>query len=152
MFPLSAGQTGSGSCSSSRSTPLTLNSLPPRRQRVMSEPWPTIPDRRRFEKAWRGRSSLEEGRDEDWGGVADQGGGDERTSRLREEMWRYQGGSLPRISQSLVSLTDSSHMAHRKPITPEGLRLPPRGEPPPNHLRRNTLPSLQVTPPSSGAV
>lgn len=160
MFPLPAGQRGSDSCCSSRLTPLTLNSRPPRRQRVLSEPWPTIPDQAggRFEETWRRRRSpVAEGGDEKWGGVGHQGGGDERTSRLGSETWRFQRGSLPRISQSLVSLTDPSHMtfgslAHRKCLTPGGLRLAPRGESPPTHLRRNTLPSLQVTPSSSDVV
>lgn len=160
-----------GSSGSGESTPLSLHSSPPPRQRVLSEPWLAIHNlarlNRAYEEALRERSPHEEEGSEDArkerGGRGDAGGEDERThfnnSRMEEERRRGREEFLPRISQSLVSLTDmnlsqvtSTRSVPRKCSTPGGPtftpksdNLPPCGSPP-SHLRRNTLPSLQVIP------
>lgn len=170
---LPAGKRGSSSSGGGiESTPLSLHSSPPPRQRVLSEPWLAIHNlarlNRAYEEASRGRSPHEEGGSEDArkerGGRGDKGGEDERThfndSGMEEGRRWSREELLPRISQSLISLTDmnlsqvtSTRLVPRKCLTvggpaftPKNNNLPPCGSPP-SSLRRNTLPSLQVIPP-----
>lgn len=161
-----------GSSGGGESTPLSLHSSPPPRQRVLSEPWLAIHNlarlNRAYEEASRERSPHEEGGSEDArkerGGRGDEGGQDERThfndSGMEEERRWSRKEFLPQISQSLISLTDmnlsqvtSTRLVPRKCLTsggptftPKSDNLPPYGSPP-SHHRRNTLPSLQVIPP-----
>lgn len=139
---------------------------------MLSEPWLAIHNLARltqaYEEASRERSPREAGGSEDArkerGGRGDEEGEDERTHfndfGMEEERRRGREEFLPRISQSLISLTDmnlsqvaSTRLVPRKCLTsggptftPKSNNLPPCGSPP-SHLRRNTLPSLQVTPP-----
>lgn len=162
-----AGKRGSGG---SESTAVSLHSSPPPRQRVLSEPWLAIHNlarlNRAYEEALRERSPHEEGGSEDArkerGGGGDEGGEDEHfnDSGMEEERRRCREEFLPRISPSLVSLTDmnlspltSTRSVPRKcftvggpTFTPKSNNLPPCGSPPSHHCR-NTLPSFQVIPP-----
>lgn len=160
-----------GSSGGGKLTPLSLHSSPPPRQRVLSEPWLAIHNlarlNRAYEEASRERSPHEEAGSEDArkerGGGEDEGGEDERTHfndfGIEEERRRCRE-FLPRISRSLVSLTDtnlnpltSTRSVPRKCLTVGGPtftlksnNLPPCGSPPSHHCR-NTLPSFQVIPP-----
>lgn len=155
-----------GSCGgSSESTPPSLHSSPPPRQRVLSEPWLAIHNLARLNRAY--EEASREGGSEDArkerGGGGDEGGEDERThfnDSGMEERRRSREEFLPRISRSLVSLTDmnlspltSTRSVPRKCLTVGGPtftlknnNLPPCGSPPSHHCR-NTLPSFQVVPP-----
>ncbi|XP_037652313.1 ankyrin repeat domain-containing protein 34B isoform X2 [Sebastes umbrosus] len=181
---------GSSSSSSSSTrhpscelSPLSQCSTPPARQRVLSEPWLAIHNlaclNRAYEEGMRESGQREEGDRED------SGRGDEepqfQQSRMEERKEsvvqrrdnRYGGENysscredfLPRLSQSVLSLTEMSssqaspsRLFPKRCLTPGGSTLDnmtlkscadklPACLSPHSQLRRNTLPSVMVVPP-----
>lgn len=170
-------------------SPLNQCNTPPTRKRLCSEPWLTIHSlaclNQVYKEGMRERSSPEEGRREDSmkerGGREDKGREDEEPhfhqfrlekkveSEAQRSDHRYGRENynssyedfLPRLSRSLLSLTETS-LSHSNPrslvpkrcLTPGGAtldkmtakcdKLPAS---PHFHLRRNTLPSVTLTPP-----
>ncbi|XP_075964483.1 uncharacterized protein LOC142968488 [Anarhichas minor] len=184
----SSSGSGSGRHPSCELSPLSQCSTPPPRQRMLSEPWLAIHNlaclNRTYEEGMRERSRQEEGDRED--SRRERGGrGDEEPhchqSRMEERKEsavqrshnRYGGEThnsrgedfLPRLSQSVLSLTEmSSSQATPSRLVP-GRCLTPGGSTsdnmtlrscvvklpaclsPHSPLRRNTLPYLTVVPP-----
>nr|XP_046269179.1 ankyrin repeat domain-containing protein 34B [Scatophagus argus] len=176
------GSSSSSSTSSSRLPSFELS--PPPRQRMLSEPWLAIHNlaclNRAYEEGMRKGSPQEEEDKEDSkrGGRDDEEGEKEEPhlskmeKRMEGEVQRRDnrygaenynsshGDFLPRISQSVLSLTEMSS----SPTTPRRLvprrclasggptsdKTTPRGDKLStchSHLRRNTLPSVTVVPP-----
>ncbi|XP_044023231.1 ankyrin repeat domain-containing protein 34B isoform X2 [Siniperca chuatsi] len=184
---------GSSGGSSSRHpscelSPLSQCSTPPPRQRMLSEPWLAIHNlaclNQAYEEGMRERTLREEGdREDSRGGREDEEGEDEKphfhqsrmeqgTERLvqrrdnrcgRENYSSCHGDFLPRVSQSVFSLTEmSSSQATPRSLVPtrcltsgastldkmtqKSDKLPACLSPH-SQLRRNTLPSVMVVPP-----
>ncbi len=185
-YSLPSGKRGSSSSSSSSRHPscelgpLSQCSTPPPRQRMLSEPWLAIHNlaclNQAYEEGTRERSPQEEGDREDSrsGGREDeephfyQSRMEERTeSAVKRRDNRYGGENynsrhedfLPRVSQSIVSLTEmSSFQATPRRLVPKmggstsdtmTLRSDklPACLSPHSQLRRNTVPSVMVVPP-----
>ncbi|XP_031166080.1 uncharacterized protein LOC116057659 [Sander lucioperca] len=183
----------SSSSSSSRHpscelSPLSQSSTPPPRQRMLSEPWLAIHNlaclNRAYEEGMRERSLWEEGDREDSrrerGGRGDkephfhQSGMEERKESVVQRRDNRCGGEnynsccedfLPRLSQSVLSLTEmspsqttASRLLPKRCLTLGGSTSDnmtlkscvdklPACLSPHSQLRRNTLPSVTVVPP-----
>ncbi|XP_070698530.1 ankyrin repeat domain-containing protein 34B [Pempheris klunzingeri] len=173
---------------------LSQCSTPPPRQRVLSEPWLAIHNlaclNRAYEEGMRERSQQDEGaregeRRRGRGGREDEEGQDEgprfpqprieeRTKSVVQRRDKKYGGEnynswrgdfLPRVSQSVLSLTEtSSSQSTPRRLIPKMCLAPgastsvkmgqnscvdklPACTSPHSQLRRNTLPSVTVVPP-----
>ncbi|XP_045919254.1 ankyrin repeat domain-containing protein 34A [Micropterus dolomieu] len=178
---------GSSSSSSSRHpscelSPLSQCSSPPPRQRMLSEPWLAIHNlaclNRAYEEGVRERGNRKDSR-VGRGGREDEEGEDEKPNFHQSEMEEgsdsvaqrrdnryggknynsFHGDVLPRVSQSVLSLTEMISGRSTVPkrcltpvsstwdkITQKSDQLPVRLSPY-SQLRRNTLPSVMVVPP-----
>ncbi|XP_062296840.1 ankyrin repeat domain-containing protein 34B [Scomber scombrus] len=184
---------GSSSSSSSSRLPscelrlASQGSTPPARQRMLSEPWLAIHNlaclNRAYEEGMRERSLQEDGdredlkrdeEEEDETSHVHQSGMEERREITVQRRDNSYGGenysschedSIPRVSQSVVSLTEvcsspaaQSRMAPKRNLTPGGStadKMTPKScadklpacPSPYSQRRRNTLPSVMVVPP-----
>ncbi|XP_042356688.1 ankyrin repeat domain-containing protein 34B [Plectropomus leopardus] len=159
-------------------SPLSQCSSPPPRQRVLSEPWLAIHNLACLNQAYSEgmtERSLQEDRDREDSSRETGGRGDEDSSfhqsrieeRKKSEVQRrddrvggknynsYREDFLPRLSQSVLSLTEmslsqgtASRLVPQRCLTPGASlieKLPSCQSP--QSQRRNTLPSVMVVPP-----
>ncbi|KAM3595273.1 uncharacterized protein V6R79_020931 [Siganus canaliculatus] len=153
---------GSGRLPSSELSPLNQC-----RQRQLSEPWLAIHSLACLNQAYKEATREQRPQEERDGGSKDEEGEGEEPcfyQSMRDDRHVGENHSrslrdfLPRLSQSVLSLTDfSSSRVTSKTVAPERgiipgtsasrLTAPQNGPLPVCHLRRNTLPSVTVDPP-----